>query len=74
MHRHETRLRALATRLRCCAQHLTPLFCLHAYEWTSTEAEWKELEPLADRLSPYVKRIRPSDQHCEQCGEDLWCR
>lgn len=75
MHRYETRLRTVATRLRCCARHGTPLVCyVCTYQRTGTEAEWKELEPLVDRLSSYVERIRPSDRRCEQCGKHLWCR
>ena len=75
MHRYETRLRAVATRLRCCARHGTPLVCyICTYEWTGSDAEWQEFTPLADRVSPYIDRIRTSDQRCEPCGADLDCR
>ena len=74
MHRYETRLRTVATRLRCCARHGTPLVCyVCTYEWTGTDAEWQELEPVGRSCVPYIDRIRTSGQHCEQCGEDLWC-
>jgi hypothetical protein len=74
MHRHETWLRALATLLHYCTRHVTPLICFNDYEWTGTEAEWNELKPLADRISPYIQRLQSSGQRCEQCGEALWCR
>jgi len=57
MHRYETRLRTVATRLRCGARHGIPLVGhVCTYEWTGTEDEWQELVPLADRVSPYIDR------------------
>jgi hypothetical protein len=50
MHRYETRLRPVATQLRCCAQHGTALVCyVCTYEWTGTEAE---LTCLHEQWSP----------------------
>jgi hypothetical protein len=73
MHRYETRLHAVATRLRCCARHGTPLICsVCTYECRGSEDECQELVPLADRVAPSIDRIRTSDQRRE-CGEGLLC-
>jgi hypothetical protein len=71
----KARLKRLAKQLGCCPTHGTPLYCaLCCYSWTGTEAEWQELEPLANRISSYLDQIQPSGRVCRTCQGDLWCR
>jgi hypothetical protein len=71
----KTCLKRLTVQMRCCPTHGTLLYCaLYRYTWTSTEAEWKELEPLAGRIALYLDQIQPSGQVCRDCRADLWCR
>jgi hypothetical protein len=66
------RLQTIARALNCCPQHGTRLQCVCDYTWTGTAAEFEELGPLTEKMSPYVDPIRPNGR-C-RCGGKTWCR
>jgi hypothetical protein len=66
-------LRTIASRMGCCAVHMTKLVRpLCHYRWAGTDAEFEELAPLAERVSQYVDEIPPHGR-C-RCGGDTFCR
>lgn len=66
------RLRTIAHKLNRCPRHGERLQCgLCDWTWTGTDAEFEELGPLADKVSPYLASI-PANGRC-RCGSNTWC-
>jgi hypothetical protein len=65
--------REVADTVGACPLHGSLLQCECQYTWRGTDAEFRELMPLAERLGPYFDQIPPSGRRC-QCGGQLWCR